>query len=68
MNNEILTEEEAAIYIGMSRGFLSQDRANGIRRGRTPGPTFLKIGRLVRYRKEDLDMWLAKHRVLRNPP
>lgn len=65
MSTDILTEKEAAIYIGMSRAYLSQDRANGVRENRTPGPTFLKIGRAVRYRREDLDAWLNQHKIMR---
>jgi predicted DNA-binding transcriptional regulator AlpA len=60
-----LTEKEAAEYINMSQSFLRQDRLNGIRASRTPGPVFTKIGRTVRYLKEDLDTWLAQHRVER---
>lgn len=63
---EILTEKEAALYIGMSRSFLSQDRMNGFREKRTPGPVFMKLGRSVRYRKNDLDEWLNQHRVARS--
>ena len=62
---DILTEKEAAEYICMSRSFLSQDRMNGHRANRTPGPAFLKIGRSIRYRKEDLDDWLKQHRMVR---
>lgn len=62
---EILNEKEAAKYIGMSRSFLSQDRMNGYRDGRTKGPDFLKLGKSVRYRKEDLDIWLLKNRICR---
>ncbi len=36
----------------MSRSFLSQDRMNGYRDGRTPGPIFLKLGYAIRYRRE----------------
>jgi len=64
---EVLTEKEAAKYIRMSRSFLSQDRMNGYRVGRTPGPHFIKFGRTIRYRKQDLDDWLAQHRVMRYP-
>jgi predicted DNA-binding transcriptional regulator AlpA len=61
----IFTEKETAEYIGMSRSFLRQDRMNGARENRTPGPKFLKIGRSVRYMKEDLDVWLLQHRIER---
>ena len=66
MSNEVLTEKEAAMYIGMSRSFLSQDRMNGYRTGRTKGPEFMKLGRSVRYRRDVLDAWLDKHRVIRS--
>jgi predicted DNA-binding transcriptional regulator AlpA len=62
---EILTEIEAAQYIGMSRSFLNADRSNGHRKNRTKGPAFLKLGRSVRYRKTDLDEWLKTNRVVR---
>lgn len=62
MNNKIeakaLTEIEASQYIGMSRSFLAQSRMDGNRDKRTPAPRFIKIGRSVRYLREDLDRWL----------
>lgn len=62
---EVLTEKEAAKYIGMSRAFLSADRQNGYREGRTKGPVFMKLGRSIRYYRKDLDDWLMKNRVVR---
>lgn len=59
---DILTEKEAAIYIRMSRSFLAQHRMNGDLMNRTPGPPFLKLGRSIRYHKDDLDKWLQLHR------
>jgi len=61
-NHRILTEKQAAPYIGMSCSFLRQSRMNGRRQNRTPGPPFLKIGRKVLYLVEDLDTWLLEHR------
>ena len=58
----LLTEKQAAPYIGMSRSFLRQSRMNGKRENRTPGPPFLKIGRKVLYLADDLDAWLLEHR------
>lgn len=52
------TEIETAEYIGMSRSFLRQSRMEGNRENRTPAPRFIKIGRAVRYLREDLDNWL----------
>ncbi|HAT9771360.1 TPA: DNA-binding protein, partial [Legionella pneumophila subsp. pneumophila] len=37
-------------------------RVNGTLKNRTPGPKFIKIGRAIRYLKEDLDIWLDLHR------
>lgn len=62
---EVLTEGDAAKYIGMSRSFLNADRSNGHRKKRTKGPAFLKLGRSIRYRKNDLDEWLKINRVNR---
>lgn len=62
---EILTEDEAAKYIGMSRSYLNADRCNGHRAKRTKGPVFMKIGKAVRYRKDDLDAWLQQNRIVR---
>lgn len=63
----MLTEEQAAEYIGMSTHYLRCDRSRGTVKGRTPGPAFIKLGRnKVRYRREDLDAWLSARRVERN--
>lgn len=53
-----LTEKEAANYIGMSIAFLRKDRSEGKIGNRTPGPKYLKIGKSVRYLKDELDRWL----------
>lgn len=57
-SSRALTENEAATYIAMSRSFLAQSRMDGNRDKRTPAPRFIKIGRSVRYLREDLDRWL----------
>lgn len=68
MSKRGFTENEAAKYIGMSASFLRQDRMNGFRKNRTQGPHFVKIGRTIRYLKEDLDFWLESYRVERRTP
>lgn len=60
-----LTEKEAAEYIGMSQAYLRLDRKDRTRNNRTPGPSFLRIGRSIRYLKADLDNWLEQYRVER---
>ena len=62
MKTNALTEKEAAVYIGMSVSYLRQTRIEGTLRERTPGPTYVKIGRAVRYLIADLDQWLNQHR------
>jgi predicted DNA-binding transcriptional regulator AlpA len=57
-SKKVLSEIETAEYIGMSRSFLRQSRMEGNRASRTPAPPFVKIGRSVRYIKDDLDNWL----------
>lgn len=57
-SKKVLSEIETAEYIGMSRSFLRQSRMEGNRDNRTPAPPFIKIGRAVRYLKDDLDSWL----------
>jgi hypothetical protein len=62
VDKKVFKESEAANYICMSRSFLSQDRMNGVLKNRTPGPGYIKIGRSIRYLKDDLDLWLEQHR------
>jgi len=61
----VLSEKQAAKYIGMSAGYLRNDRMNGPIGDRTPGPVFVKVGWRVMYLVEDLDAWLKAHRVER---
>ena len=63
-NKRAYTEQETSTYIGMSRSFLRQARMEGQRKNRTDAPPFIKIGRAVRYLKEDLDRWLDSHTKL----
>jgi len=57
-----LTEKQAAHYLSMSRSFLRQGRMNGDRENRTPTPPYYKIGRSIRYKIFDLDIWLEQFR------
>lgn len=56
----VLSEIDAAKYIGMSRSFLRHARIDGNRSSRTPAPKFIKIGRSIRYMRQDLDDYLAQ--------
>ena len=48
-----LTEQEVSKRLNVSVGTLRRWRLE------KRGPTFVKVGSLVRYRPEDLDSWLA---------
>jgi hypothetical protein len=54
-NSRVLDTHAAAAYIGCSAAALRLWK----RQGR--GPRFYRAGRLVRYRKEDLDTWVRDH-------
>ena len=49
----------AAVYVGLSASTLNKLRITG------DGPTFIKLGRKVVYRLEDLDNYLTTHRRTR---
>jgi predicted site-specific integrase-resolvase len=57
MNDVILTEVQAAELLGnISPKTLQSWRVSG------RGPVFIKVGRLVRYRLADLEMFLQQNR------
>ncbi|NEX22166.1 helix-turn-helix domain-containing protein [Thiorhodococcus mannitoliphagus] len=49
----LLTEREAATELSLSIRTLQQWRVRGV------GPSFLKLGRAVRYDADTLEAWLA---------
>jgi len=55
--NKLLTTEETAIYLGVGKETLNVWRAT--KRYKIP---YIKVGKLIKYRKSDLDEWL-KHRT-----
>jgi len=58
MNNlNVLNEREAAALVGCSVALMRKWRLFD------EGPAYCKIGRLVRYRQEDLNAFLDQHRV-----
>ncbi len=58
MREELLTREEAATYLGLR----PQTLATWTCEGRYNLP-FIKVGRSVRYRRSDLDAWLASRTI-----
>ena len=58
MNNELLTTEKAAEYLGYSARTLKQSRSSKLLCG-VKAPPFRRIGtKTVRYKKSDLDGWV----------
>lgn len=53
MSSELLTVSEAARWAKVSESFLNKARLTG------DGPSFVRLGRAVRYRPEDLEAWAA---------
>ena len=49
---------DAARYLGVSKSLLDHSRLSGFVADGIPAPPFIKIGRTIRYLKEDLDQWL----------
>jgi predicted DNA-binding transcriptional regulator AlpA len=53
MDEQILRPKAAAEFLGNAEQTLARWRHEGF------GPKFVKIGRLVGYRKSDLERWIA---------
>jgi excisionase family DNA binding protein len=49
---EYLTTSQAAAYLGLSESLLEKRRCTG------GGPRYSKIGKAVRYLRDDLDAWM----------
>ena len=67
-NKNILSEAEAAEYIGMSRCFLTQCRRDGQLRGKAKNPPYIKISNRARYLVSDLNAWLEENKVIPKDP
>ena len=52
-NMQMLSEIGLAAYLGVSVAACRKWRAEG------RGPTYIKVGRLVRYRMTDIEAWLS---------
>ena len=60
---KLLTEAEAAIYLGVSRSFLRATRCYGNRPGYAESPPYVRLGRAIRYPRESLDLWIDSRLV-----
>lgn len=57
MTDPLLNPTEAATYLGLAVHTLRVWRTRG------EGPTYIKVGAAVRYRRTDLDAWLDSRTV-----
>lgn len=62
INPERMTTEQAAEFLGVSKGTLDQWRSQG----REGSPPYMKIGGRVFYRQSTLEKWLDKNTVEQN--
>ena len=65
---KLLTEQEAANYLGVSRSYLQKNRMNRKFRYRTSGPAYCRFGKMIRYTQEALDEWIGRHVSKKNQP
>ncbi len=56
-DDPILTTEQVAKEINVTKPFLEQLRSDG------GGPEFIKVARLVRYRRSAIERWLSENTV-----
>jgi len=60
-DEKLLNTKELAEYLGVAVSTIMQYRLDG------RGPTYIKIGHLVRYRIEDVEAWLETLKDRANP-
>ncbi len=58
-----LTPKQAAEYLKKKGKKISPGTLSNMRVKKT-GPTYIKVGASVRYRSEDLDLWLAEKKTV----
>lgn len=61
MTDEALNPRQAARYLGCQDSTLRAWRASGF------GPGFYRLGRLIRYRRAELDRWITANSTHPNP-
>lgn len=58
MEKRMISPKQAAETFGLNEGTLANWRSQ------KRGPKYYKVGRLVKYRLEDVEAWVNKHPVL----
>lgn len=66
MERILLSEKEAAEYIGISISLLRQARRGCFKDqpNRIQAPPYIKLGRIIRYKITDIDKWIEDKRVV----
>jgi hypothetical protein len=59
LRSRVLTEREAADFLGLQPATLRQSRWTGKLAG-VSAPVFIRMGRNIRYRADDLNTWLGQ--------
>jgi predicted DNA-binding transcriptional regulator AlpA len=57
---QLMTIQDVAEYLKVSRATLYSWRCKNENTGPTRGPRSIKLGRHVRYRRSDVDVWLQE--------
>ena len=57
MNKRMMNEKDAAAYLGMSVKWLQQGRCKNF------GPSYVKLGKAVRYAQAELDRYVENRTV-----
>ena len=57
MDSNVLSLQQASQYLGVSQAALRTWKRDG------KGPVFFRAGKLLRFRKSDLDQWIQKRLV-----
>jgi hypothetical protein len=55
----LLSDKDAAAFIGVSTSYLRKSRCDGVIANRTQAPPFVRVGGRVLYRRSDLVAWVA---------
>jgi len=67
VTQRLLTETQAAAYLGCSKSWLAKCRMAGSSKD-APAPPFVRLGgRAIRYDLEELDQFIAQHSMNRQP-
>ncbi len=69
MDAELLSTDDAAQLLGLSPATLNtwRSKRGRISRDGMNGPQFMRMGRTIRYRRSDLNVWIESHPLfLRN--